>query len=292
MLETWQPILRKISFLALVFGVLFVLAACNGDDDGNGGDDNNNEGPPQSPEAETTPESSLLEESAFDESGFPMSREVVANGGLEVISSNAYVVENQVFLMFVVRNSSDQTIGSVRALVSLLDADNLRLTDHEIQSPYWNIIAGETVTMSQYVQLPMNYDGFAARILPVDEFYQNFTPYNDAEITVEFDSATGALQGTALNAGSAPLVQPIAQFILYDTQGKVLDIVFAPFFESDPNDPTIRRSLAGLDENGMWQPGVTLNLTGQATNIPSNDFSQVANVELAVVGYAPGPVSQ
>jgi hypothetical protein len=253
-----------------IWGLILILAlaACNGGDDGGDGDSN-------APRETATPDADATEPAVplgdEDISGFPMERVIRALDGLTLVSSSTALQEWMLYVMFVVRNDGPETVQRVKALLSFLDSGNLRLRDENLPSSAVNIAPGQTIALLGSYLVPEDYDGLAARVVVEPGILESYKSYTDFAVTAQFSPETGTVTGTAENSGSIPLVQPVGHFVLWDSAGNVIAVVPA--------------QIEGLDNNGMWQPGVTLTLSGQVFAYAGDDPSRVAQTELLMSGY-------
>jgi hypothetical protein len=264
---------RLLVTSALLLILTLFLASCggNGDDndDGDSGD-NSNTTNQQTPVAEGTEISVLPPDSEI--SGFPQPRIIRASQNLTLLSYTVVQTENALYPMFLVRNDTGEMIEDVAALVVLLDEDDLRLTDYRLTSGFINIPPDQIVPLVGNYPIPIDYDGLATRIIRSGKVpFDGYISYFGAAVTAELQPDTALVQGTALNNSDKALVQPVAAFVLTDADGNLISVVAA--------------LVDGLDAEGKWQPGATLNLTGTVTAYSGDSLANVAQTQLIVVGY-------
>jgi hypothetical protein len=252
--------------------LVLALTGCDGDDNGNGDADRSASNTPVA-DGTAAPSGDQFDfaQDTGDSSGFPMPRTIRATGGLTLLGSNAVTKNESVFVMFLVRNDGPETLQNVRALISLLDKDNLRLIDYNLASGYVNIPPGQTAPMSASYPIPPDYDGMAALILADPGVAPGYSGHYEATVTAELLPDSAEVRGTALNTGSAVLIQPLAHFVLLDSANDLVAVVPA--------------NISGLDESAAWQPGATLTLTGRILAYAGDSLSQVAQTQVIVAGY-------
>lgn len=265
---------RLLATSTLLLILALILAGCGGgdDDDNNDGDsgDNNNTTSQQTPVAEGTEISMLPPDSEV--SGFPQPRIIRASQNLTLLSHAVVQTENALHPMFLVRNDTGEMIEDVAALIMLLDENDLRLTDYRLPSGFINIPPDQIVPLVGNYPIPLDYDGLATRIIRSGKVpFDGYISYFDATVTAELQPDTALVQGTAVNNSGKALVQPVASFVLTDADGNLISVVAA--------------SIDGLDAEGKWQPGATLNLTGIVTAYAGDSLANVTQTQLIVVGY-------
>jgi hypothetical protein len=260
---------RLLVTSALLLILALILAGCGGGDDDDGDSEGNENNSSQ--ETPTAVGTEVVLASDIEISGFPQPRVVRAAQDLTLLSYTVVQTENVLYLMYLVRNDSAETIENVAALVTLLDENDLRVTDRRLTSSYVNIVPGQMVPVLGELPIPVDYDGLATLIIRSGKTtFDGYQPYFDATVTAELLSDTATVQGTAVNNSDKALVQPVATFVLTDAGGNLISVV-----------PAL---IEGLDEQAMWQPGATLNLTGTVTAYTGN-LADVAQTQVIVAGY-------
>ena len=272
---------KTLGFSLLI--MLFLIVACGG------GDSDDNEPNTQQPDTiGGTPASTVDPELAgqpvddtlfsdFDEADVPLPEEVVMKNGLTLVSSNHFVQDDRVYVLFVVRNDSEVTIGNIRVNVIMVDEDRLPLENFGFSSPYSNIPSGQTIVVGRDYFMDERwaeyYDDVAAAIVaeqePADEYEAYF--YTDDQAELNLDESK--VRGTASNVSSDPLPLLASTFALYDENNEIIGVVSAV--------PT-----SGIDSEGYWQPGVTVNFEADVVAVADGDLAAVADVQLIIAGYA------
>lgn len=272
---------KTFGFSLLV--LLFVIAACGGDDTPDDSEPNDqqpnvntNPTPTFDPEIGPLPTPNLLS-SGFDEADIPLSNEVIVKDNLTLLDLNYFVQDDRVYVMFVVRNDSSETIRNVHINVVMVDEERLPLENFDFSSPYSNIPPGQVVTIEADVFMDERwsefYDGIAALVIADTEILEGYDAYFDADAQAQLNANGDGVTGTATNISSDPLILVTANFALFDSNGEVLAVIPAT-------------TTTGLDAEGYWQPGVTLSFDARIVVIEDNDLSAVADVQLVAAGYA------
>jgi hypothetical protein len=270
--------LPKTLVLSLLV-ILLAITACGG------GDNNDNEPNDQQP---TSPTATLDAEgggpsvddtlfSDFDEADIPLPSEVVMKNDLTLLSSNYFVQDDRVYVMFVVRNDSNETIRNIHFNVTMIDKDRLPLENYSFSSPYNNIPPGQVIVVGNDYWMDDRwaeyYDGIAAAITADTEQLEGYNAYFDAGSQAQLITDESKVIGTATNIGSDPLIILTATFALYDENNNIIGVVSAV--------PS-----TGLDDEGYWQPGVTINFEAGITAVSGSDLAAVTDVQLVTAGYA------
>lgn len=255
----------------LLIALLLMLVACNGDNESPDGD--TTQPPPQPSPTITTeyipPDSN---EPGLDTAGIPSPRGVIIKDGLTLLAANDFVKDERVYVMFLVRNDSDQTYGNVKALVNFIDQDNLPVSSVDLGTNFSNILPGQRIAIAGNYPIPIDYDGTSTLIIAERDTIEGFSAYLDADTEATLNVADASLTGTATNLGPDPLVLPVAYFLLYgDTEDDILAIIPATL-------------MSGLN-NRYWDPNTTLEFEGTVGAVAGDDLSAVSEVELLVAGY-------
>lgn len=271
-----------------------LLVACGDEGDGNedsGGDDGGSADTtvqdtplpdPDVPGAEETEEVDPLVDpddpffGAGDVSGNPVNPVVLTYDELTLETYNVFTHNEQLQVMFVVRNDGEESIQNIKALLTLVDENNLRIVDYEMFSPFRNIAPGQTILMTHEYLLPPDYHDLAARIIAQPGQFQNFQPYPGDNVRAELNLANQEIRGAAVNLSGEQLVQPVAIFGLFDANGEIIGA-----------EPAM---ISGLNENGFWLPEVAIEVTASIRPLTLNRVNEETEARLFVVGYIPGPL--
>ncbi len=265
---------RLLGYGMLLMLLAMLLTACGGDDkkDDDGDSNNNNV-------SQQTPVGTEVVLGDAEISGFPMTRLVRAAEDLTLVSYTVVEKDGYLYPMYLVRNDTGEMIENVSAIITFLDAENLRITDASIVSSYVNIPPDNLVPVMAIYPVPVDYDGLATLIVRSGELtFDGYEPYFDATVNAELLPDTGEVRGTALNTSGVALVQPVATFVLSDAEGNLISLVQVV--------PT------GLDEHGYWQPDTALEFTGTIQAYAGDSLANVAKTELIVAGYELKPPSR
>lgn len=259
-----------IGILVLIVALAVLLVSCNGDED---------DETPQPPAATTptiTGEVTPADGQVIDVSNQPLPRGVQTKNDLTLLASKHFVKDDRVYMMFLVRNDGADVIQTVKAIVSFIDVDNLRLNTINLTSPFNNIPPGEVVALQGDFPVPEYYDGISGELRAETGEYPGLVAYHDLDSSGELDQATSKLTGTATNTGSDTLVIPTAYFVLLGEETEEGEDVLAVI-------PAVLTS--GLDEQGNWPSGATLNYEATVQVIAGDDLSAVETVRLLIAGY-------
>ncbi|NDJ84454.1 MAG: hypothetical protein GYB66_01080 [Chloroflexi bacterium] len=259
--------LRFLAVVAVLLLLIVALVACNGDEN----DDQDDE--PGATATDPNFEGEPAPGQGIDTSGVALTPGIETRDGLTLISESEFVYDNRVVVAYLVRNDSQDTFGNVRAILSFIDAENLELATYNITSAAANIAPGQVIALQGSFPEPDLYADISGLVRGVGDIFAGYTPYLDAETDASFDTEQNVVTGTATNTSSDPLVQLVAYFILYgETEDDLLQII--------PAVPS-----AGIDEQGFWQPGVTVSFTARVTALPASDPSAIKSVQLKVTAY-------
>ncbi|MBI5928865.1 MAG: hypothetical protein HY862_06130 [Chloroflexi bacterium] len=270
---------RLLGYIALLVLLSLVLIACGGKDkkDDGGGDNNANDSTPAPEGTSPAGDDVLLGDAEI--SGYPMTRLVRAAQDLTLISYTVVQKDGYLYPMYLVRNDTGAVIENVSAIVTFLDAKNLRITDDSFVSAYVNIPPDHLVPLMGSYPVPVDYDGLATILVPESkETFDGYDPYFDAPVTTELRPDTLEAHGTATNNSGKALVQIAATFVLSDAAGNLIAVV-----------PAV---VTGLDENGLWQPDTALDIVGPITAFAGDSLTNVAKTDLIVAGYERNPPSR
>ncbi len=225
---------------------------------------------------ETIPTIDPMSQSS-DTSGFAMPRGVQATDNLSVLATNYFVHDGRVYVVVVVRNDSESIIGTIKASLNFIDADDLRLSTQNLSTAFTNIQPGQVVVLQGDYLLPDFFDGISALVYTEESAFDSFIPHLDAATETEFIASERLIRGSATNTSPDPLILPVAYFLLYGASEN--DILAAI-----PAQPT-----SGLDAESMWQPGTLLHYNVSVIALPSENISAVREVQLMVVAYTLAP---
>lgn len=260
----------KRLMLLIILGLW--LTACDG------GDDKKDDTPPTQP----APTSTLTGEEgstdgrpveSYDTSNMPMPRGILTKDNLTVVASSYFVKGEMLYVGLLVRNDNDTPVRYIKVLLSTIDADNLRLDNYNITSTFNNIPSGQTIALQGVFPAGTYYDSISALVIANFEDDGQYAAYHDGETSAELDAATSTLRGAAVNTSTTPQPLQVAYFVLYGAnENDLLGVI--------PALPT-----AGL-EQGIWQPGATINYQATVAAIAGDDISAVKQVELMVAGYS------
>ncbi len=253
-----------------LLGLLLILVACGGSDDEPESKDRDQ--PPQ-PTATITLEYIPPLTPGFDTSGVPSPRGEIMKDGLTLLAANKFVKDDRLYIMFVVRNDSNQTYDTIEALINFIDEDDLVVGNDTIRSAFRNIPPGQVVALQQNFPIPVYYDGTSTAIRAGEGIPSDASPFLDIETEAELDAATSTVTGTATNVGTDSLRQIVAYFLLYgETEDDILAVLPATYSREDLN-------------NSLWESGDSLEFRANVVAVAGDDLSAVRDVQLLVVGY-------
>lgn len=255
--------------VGLLLCLTLLVAACGGDDD----DKKNNVGQ-ATPTAEAPLNPTLVQGIEIDVSNNPLPRGVMAKDNLTLLASRHFLKDGQVYMAFVVRNDGEAAVQTVKATISFIDVDDLRLETVNFSSPFNNIPPGQLAILQGNFSTSRYYDGISGILHVVEGEYAGLTAFYDAETTANLDIGTAQISGTATNTSSESLVIPVAYFLLY---GEDSDDLLGAI-------PAVMEG--GLDEQGYWQSSSTLAYTAAIDVIAGDDMAAIKNVELVVAAYS------
>lgn len=265
----------RFVFVLILLGVL--VACASGDD---GADDNVNQPPTLAPSP--TP---LLDEDGnvidpFDPAllgdsnagNAPLVPGVRAVDGLTVLDYAEYRLENRLYLSFVVQNTTDEAIPAATMIVTLLDEDNIRLRTINLSSSAVDIPPQNLIVMQGATSLEdyPDYVSIAAIAQVAQQSLENQSnTYAFAAVPATFDADSMTLSTTVENGHAVQLTQPVAHFLLYDADGRL--IVAVP-------------GVSGLGRD-FWQAGSSLDFTAPLNNLPPEEVENIDRVELNLFAY-------
>ena len=277
-----MPIAFQRVFVLLAV-MMFVVAAC----DLGGSDNNTDSSNTDTNDVQLSPTSTpLLDENGnpidpFDPSvlgdsgagNTPMTRQVRAVDGLELVDYSEVVIDNVLYASFVIRNARDEDISGGQMVVTLLDADNIPLAVLNFPTSARNIPPDAIMVMQGLTSLDdyPDYDGIAAAaqtLVEVQALEANTYWFDPVEAS--FDTETSLLSASLENTTDVQLAQSVAHFLLYDSDNNLLG--------------TISASPTGL-ENNFWPVGGTITYEVDVSNYVQIDAAAIARAELNLFMY-------
>jgi hypothetical protein len=274
-LQELVPLARKHKIQRIFSGLLALLlvtmiAACRGDDK------NGKTPAPPPPTPTATPDEGGQ---VIDVSNNPMPRGVLSKDNLTLLAAKHFVKGDRVYMMFVVRNDGADIVKTVKAVVSFIDVDDLRLNTVNLTTGFSNIPPGQVVALQGNYPIPEYYDGISALVIAEAGEFPGLRAYLNAQVAAELDATSSKVTGTAINVDADPLVLPVAYFVLYGESAQdVLAVIPAVL-------------VSGTDAQGFWQPGVSLNYEATIDIIAGDNLAAVTEVQLLVAGYVIEPAS-
>ena len=250
--------------------LMLLLAACNGDD--NAGESNT--AVPATSAAVIETESTAEATEAPLPPGNVIAPGVRVDEGVEVVTSNAYVVPDGAgWVLLELRNGNPDPVPNFQVTVSLLDEQNREIGSRTITSPMVNIPAGYQVPLVVEFVVPEGYSDYMALATIDPRITADVAPYvgeYDLPSTVDpltVDGTFNRVTGTLTNDRGVDLILPVATIGLY--QGETLVGV-------------AQAILNGTDERGQWLAGSTINFEATFPYLPTTEITETKVIS---VGY-------
>ena len=119
-----------------------------------------------------------IEADGIDSSNHPLPRDIIVQDALEVVAWNHFQHDDFLTVLFLVQNNSSETYRRISATVSMLDADNLRLSTENITSSIINILPTQIVALQGTYPLSSYFDGLSVLITAADGENPQFSANN------------------------------------------------------------------------------------------------------------------